>query len=133
MILKIFHNHNLAYSSGINFESLIDIIQKSTDPTKNDILKIINEKFMKKIKDNFISGHKNIKKGINKENENKNKEILIHKREIKCLECQKLKNKTVKDLDNNIFNSIDRDQLNKLLILPNEFEFNSSKEKEIQI
>ena len=131
MILKIFHNHNLTYSNGINFESLIDIIQKSQDPKKESILKIINEKFMKKIKDNFISGAKNRKKGIDKNKQDEKKKILIHKREIKCLECQNKKDKEYsKDTDNNIFNSIDRDELSQLLILPNNFGFNSLKEKD---
>ena len=131
MILKIFHNHNLAYSSGINFESLIDIIQKSKDPKKEKILKTINEKFMKRIKDNFISGAKNIKNGVDKKKENEQKKIVIQKREIKCLECQNIKNNNIiniKNIDNNIFNSVDRDQLKQLLILPNEFGFNSLKE-----
>ena len=31
LILKIFHSHNLTYSSGINFDNLMEIIQKSND------------------------------------------------------------------------------------------------------
>ena len=128
MILKIFHNNNLTYSNGINFESLLDIIKKSNDSKGERIREIINEKFMKRIKENYISGVKNKKKGQdNKDNKNK-KPLKLQKREIKCTECQTKKNNG-KKIDNNIFNSVDRDQLNQLLVLPNEFGFNTLKEK----
>ena len=131
MILKIFHNHNLTYSNGINFDSLIDIIQKSKDKKSENILKMINEKFRQRIKDNYISGIKNKKKEADKNEEKKEiKKTIIQKREIKCLECQNNNSLHIKDKDieNNIFNSVDRDQLSQLLILPNEFNFYSKSE-----
>jgi hypothetical protein len=39
MILKIFHSNNLTYSNGMNFENLLDIIQKKND---QESIKIIN-------------------------------------------------------------------------------------------
>ena len=132
MILKIFHNHNLTYSNGINFENLIEIIQKSKDEKSERLLKMINEKFMKRIMDNFISGVKNKKQGEEKK-ENKVQKKITQKRDIKCLKCQNNeKNKTKvrdNDKDNNIFNSVDREQLSQLLILPNNFGFNKRREK----
>ena len=127
MILKIFHNHNLTYSSGINFDCLIDIIKKSNDEKSENILKMIEEKFRKRIIENFISGI-NKKKEIDKNDENKDKiKFKIHKREIKCMKCQNHSQTKDHDIDNNIFNSADRDQLVQLLILPNEFGFNHSE------
>jgi len=38
-ILRIFHSNNLTYSSGMNFENLMDIIQKKNDP---ESLKVLN-------------------------------------------------------------------------------------------
>ena len=124
MILKIFHNHNLTYSSGINFDCLIDIIKKSNDEKSGNILKMIEEKFRKRISDNFISGI-NKKKETDKSKENKEEiKYKIEKREIKCVKCQNHNYNKNNYIDNNIFNSVDRDQLTKLLILPNEFGFN---------
>lgn len=131
MILKIFHTHNMTYSNGINFENLIEIIQKSNDEKSEKILKMINEKFMNRIMENFISGVNNKKQENDKKKENKvESKNKVSKREIKCLNCQKEKeekdSKTV-----NIFNSIDRKQLNQLLILPNSFGFNELAEKNL--
>ena len=39
MILRIFHSNNLTYSNGMNFENLLDIIQKNND---QESLKIMN-------------------------------------------------------------------------------------------
>ena len=136
MILKIFHTHNMTYSNGINFENLIEIIQKSNDEKSENILKMINEKFMKRIMENFISGVNNKKQENEKKNEKKKENKVenkknVTKREIKCLNCQKEKEE--KDSHTiNIFNSIDRKQLNQLLFLPNNFGFNELVEKNLQ-
>ena len=128
MILKIFHKNNLTYSNGINFNNLIEIIQNSKDEKSLNLLKMINEKFMKRIIDNFISGIKNKKLDKDKEKKVIKKEI-IKKREIKCLECQKNNNHIKdKDIENNIFNSVNRELLAELLNLPNEYGFYSKKE-----
>ena len=131
MILKIFHTHNMTYSNGINFENLIEIIQKSNDEKSENILKMINEKFMNRIMENFISGVNNKKQENEKRKENKveNKK-KVSKREIKCLNCQKEKEEKGSQTIN-IFNSIDRKQLNQLLLLPNNFGFNELVEKNI--
>ena len=128
MILKIFHKNNLTYSNGINFNNLIEIIQNSKDEKSLNLLKMINEKFMKRIIDNFISGIKNKKLDKDKEKKVIKKEI-IKKREIKCLECQKNNNHIKdKDIENNIFNSVNRELLAELINLPNEYGFYSKKE-----
>ena len=130
-ILKIFHNHNMTYSNGINLENLSEIIQKSQDEKSAKILKSITDKFMKKMMDNLISIENNSK---NKEKKGKikkkEKKKIIKKREIKCLECtQNDNNKNkVNENGNNIFNSINRNQLNDLLILPNLYGFNKLNE-----
>ena len=130
-ILKIFHNHNMTYSNGINLENLQEIIQKSQDEKSAKILKSITDKFMKKMMDNLISIENNSK---NKEKKGKikkkEKKKIIKKREIKCLECtQNDNNKNkVNENGNNIFNSINRNQLNDLLILPNLYGFNKLNE-----
>ena len=130
-ILKIFHNHNMTYSNGINLENLSEIIQKSQDEKSAKILKSITDKFMKKMMDNLLSIENNSK---NKEKKGKikkkEKKKIIKKREIKCLECtQNDNNKNkVNENGNNIFNSINRNQLNDLLILPNLYGFNKLNE-----
>lgn len=67
-ILKIFHNHNMTYSNGINLENLSEIIQKSQDEKSANILKSITDKFMKKMMDNLLSIENNSK---NKEKKRK--------------------------------------------------------------
>jgi hypothetical protein len=39
MILRVFHSNNLTYSNGMNFENLIEIIQKNND---RESLKLMN-------------------------------------------------------------------------------------------
>ena len=132
-ILKIFHNHNMTYSNGINLENLSEIIQKSQDEKSANILKSITDKFMKKMMDNLLSIENNSK---NKEKKGKvkkkEKKKIIKKRDIKCLECSQNdnnpnKNKVIEE-GNNIFNSINRNQLNDLLNLPNYYGFNKLNE-----
>ena len=74
-ILKIFHNHNMTYSNGINLENLSEIIQKSQDEKSANILKSITDKFMKKMMDNLLSIENNSK--------NKEKKGKIKKKEKK--------------------------------------------------
>ena len=137
LILKIFHKQNLTYSRGINFENLLDIIRESHDQESEVILNKIQKKFMEKIINNFISGFKKNKKE-NKENNVKNENInknLLQKKEIKCLECREeiIKKMNYNSKDNNIFNSVDREQLYNLLILPNNYGFNEKKEAKTNI
>ena len=131
MILKIFHTHNMTYSNGINFENLIEIIQKSNDEKSEKILKMINEKFMNRIMENFISGVNNKKQNEKKKENKVENQKKVSKREIKCLDCQNQKEE--KDSQTiNIFNSIDRKQIDQLLLLPNDFGFNEIVEKNLQ-
>ena len=39
MILRVFHSNNLTYSNGMNFENLIEIIQKNND---RESMKLMN-------------------------------------------------------------------------------------------
>ena len=143
LILKIFHKQNLTYSKAINLENLIDIIKESHDKESENILEMIQEKFMEKIINNFISGCK-LNKNEEKKNENKNdiKNIgcnMIQKKEIKCLQCQKKdKNEIIFNRcvnEHNVFNSDYKELLDQLLILPNKYGFyeknENKKEKNI--
>ena len=124
VILKLFHSHNLTYSNGINLEKLSEIIQNSHDEKTGEILKKITDKFMKKMMDNIME---NVDKKKEKKKPEKKieKKKVLKKNEIKCLECSSNKNQ----IDNNIFNSVDRDLLNQLLILPNNYGFDVENEK----
>ena len=129
-ILRIFHKQNLTYSGGISFETLINIVRESNDIESKNILRTINEKLKEKIIESFISGaKKKVKEDKKTENNKKN---MITKKEIKCLECQNkdknIINNDIKDDENNIFNSVNREQLYELLILPNKYGFNENKE-----
>ena len=127
LILKIFHKKNLTYSNGISIESLLDIIKESHDPETEQILEMINKKFLDKIINNFISGFKNMKQ--NKKEEKKEIKNDFLKKDIKCLECQeKDKTKMSSNNENNIFNCVNREQLYQLLNLPNNYGFNEMKE-----
>ena len=120
MILKIFHNHNLTYSNGINFENLLEIIQKSDDQESLKVLNMINEKFMKKLMDNFINGMKPKKE--KKEVKKENKQIATNN--IKCNDCLSKKVKKIEVTPN--LNDFDVNLLN----LPNLLGFNENIEKE---
>ena len=121
LILKIFHSHNLTYSNGINFENLMEIIQKSNDQESIKILKMINEKFMKRLMDSFINEMKPKPKKVEKEKNNK-KEKLKEINMVKCLKCAKVKLP-------NIEQCIDK-KLNIMLKLPN--KYNSFCNNEIE-
>ena len=122
-ILKLFHSNNLTYN-GINLEKLNEIIRNSEDEKTKTMLKSITDKFIKKLSENIFSRDKYKKKEkIQKKPPEKPK--IIKKREIKCSEC----NPNYINNDNNIFNSIDREQLNQLLVLPNNYSFNKLNEE----
>jgi WD40 repeat protein len=124
-ILKLFHSNNLTYN-GLNLERLNEIIRTSEDNKTKEMLKTITDKFIKKISENLFSFDRKKKQKIEKNNEQKiEKKKIIKKREIKCLECNPNNN----HIDDNIFNSIEREQLNQLLILPNCYSFNEMNEK----
>ena len=120
VILKFFHKNNFTYTNGLNYERLNEIINKSNDDKSADMLRKITDKFMKKMFENLVNQKK--EKKVEKKKEKKK---IIKKNEIKCLECKQKNNKTEEN-DNNIFNSVDRELLNQLLILPNNYGFNES-------
>ena len=135
MILRIFHNNNLTYSNLINFDSLIEIIQKRGDGESKKLLELINEKFLEKLKDNFISGFNKSKKKDKNEITNEKtkadeKKTVGKKREIKCINCLSDIEKNKLNGSNNIYNSVDENILNQLLMLPNDYQFLSEKENE---
>ena len=126
-ILKIFHNHNMTYSNGINLENLSEIINKSKDEKTVKILKDITDKFMNKMLENSLTSCNNKKEDIKEKKETIEKKKIIKKREIKCLKCNQdkdNKDKIAYKENNNIFNFIDREQLNELLVFPNNYGFN---------
>ena len=97
LILKIFHSHNLTYSSGINFDNLMEIIQRSNDQESLKILRMINDKFMKRLMDNFINEMRpkdnfisemrpKSKKPIDKKSQ---QEDVTKLNIVKCLRCAK--------------------------------------------
>ena len=125
VILKFFHSNNFTYTNGINLERLNEIINKSNDSRTAEMLKNITDKFMKKMLENITNAF-NANQKKEKKPEKKERKKIIKKNEIKCLECIQKNdiNKNNTENDNNIFNSVDRDQLNQLLVLPNDYEFN---------
>jgi hypothetical protein len=43
MILRVFHSNNLTYSNGMNFETLLEIIQKNND---RESMKLMNTVYL---------------------------------------------------------------------------------------
>ena len=127
VILKFFHSNNFTYTNGINLERLNEILSRSNDSKTADMLKSITDKFMKKMLENIINVNEVNKKQEKKKTEKKERKKVIKKNAIKCLECtqNKTNNKNSDDNCNNIFNFVDRELLNQLLILPNDYGFNS--------
>ncbi len=41
LILRIFHTNNLTYSNGMNFENLMEIIQKNNDQESMRIMQVV--------------------------------------------------------------------------------------------
>ena len=129
VILKLFHTHNLTYSNGINLEKINEIIQNNKDEKTAGILHNITNKFIKKMMENLINSSEKKKNKEKKKEKKIEKKKNIKTNEIKCLECTNKNNKKIEN-DNNIFNSVDRELLSDLLILPNNYNFN--KENEIK-
>jgi len=49
IILKIFHRNNLTYSPGMNWESLIQIINSTNDPESVELLETLNQHFIRRL------------------------------------------------------------------------------------
>jgi len=45
MILRIFHSNNLTYSSGMNFENLIEILQNNNDQASLQLMNTVRKRF----------------------------------------------------------------------------------------
>jgi len=43
LILRIFHSNNLTYSNGMNFENLMEIIQKNNDQESLRIMQVVDK------------------------------------------------------------------------------------------
>jgi hypothetical protein len=41
MILRVFHSNNLTYSNGMNFENLLEIIQRNNDQNSMKVMNIV--------------------------------------------------------------------------------------------
>ena len=123
-ILTLFHNNNLTYGNGISLEKLNEIIHQNQDINTKNFIKSITDKFLKKIMENILLSRYNTTKKNERPEKKIEKKNHEKKREIKCSSCHPNYNN-----DNNIFNSVDREQLNQLLIFPNNYSFNKSNEK----
>ena len=93
----------------------------------NKLSQMFKDIFLNKIMKTFSQYELNGKNAQSKEKEKNKKtekkvESAITKNEIKCYECKLNENKKEqisKNEDNNIFNSVDKEQLKQLLFLPN--------------
>ena len=123
-ILKTFHKNNMTYNNGINFANFLQLMQNSGEGnTTQKIMQI----FLDKIKNEVLNIERNEinnKKNKKEKKEEKKENTNVPKRIIKCSECELKNNNEYKNDENNIFNSIDKEQMKQLLILPNNFEFN---------
>ena len=126
VIMKLFHSNNLTYSNGINYQRLSEILQNNNDPKTKDILKKITDKFMKKMLENLMENLD--KKDVGKTEKKKEKKKILQKNDIKCLECKENTNKK----NDNIFNSVDKELLTQLLVLPNNYGFYVENENKIK-
>lgn len=129
IILKTFHENNMTYNSRNSSFNLMDLLQSNEN---NKLSQMFKDIFLNKIMKTFSQYELNGKNVQSKEKEKNKKtekkvESAITKNEIKCYECKLNENKKeqiIKNEDNNIFNSVDKEQLKQLLFLPNHFEFN---------
>lgn len=46
LILRIFHANNLTYSNGMNFENLMEIIQKNNDQESMRIMQVVRFEYL---------------------------------------------------------------------------------------
>ena len=127
VILKAFHKNNMTYNSGLNFQNILEIMQKNGD---DNSFQMIQKIFLEKIMKNFSQFELSKTQKGEKVDKNKNqkKEQVSQKYEIKCYDCklnENSKNINEKnDEGNNIFNCVDKEELKQLLVLPNHCEFN---------
>lgn len=101
MILKIFHSHNLTYSNGINFETLMEIIQKSKDQESMRILNMINEKFIKRLMENLVNGGFEQKKKKAEKKPKIEKKTVVKTIPIKCAKCLKKRIQPIEKVNEN--------------------------------
>ena len=124
LILKIFHSHGLTYSNGLNFSTLLEIIQSDKNEESAKILKTINEKFITKLNENLLQSQQS---QTNQENKEKNKKNSDGKRSeniekvIKCLKCYKINLETLSKKP-------EGKMIEKVLTFPNKYNFNKNKE-----
>lgn len=120
MILRVFHSNNVTYSSGLNFENLLEIIQNNNDQESMKVMNMLNEKFMKRIMESFINMEHRPNNNKNKSKQTKENVMTPTKDkkiDIKCLICNDL---IFADSENG-----KNEELLSLLSLPN---YNSSFE-----
>lgn len=93
LILRIFHSNNLTYSSGMNFETLYEIIQKKNDPESLRIINMVkalitklNEKFMKRICDSFLESRSGTRERRSKESSQEKVQTKVDVL-VKCGKC----------------------------------------------
>ena len=94
-ILKIFHSHNLTYSTGISLMDLMDTIRQTKDESSMRTLKEVNDKFMKKMMENLVN---EARSKLNKTKVTK-KETVVKERKVSCVNCSSQCN-SVNDITN---------------------------------
>ena len=89
-ILKIFHENNIAFSNGVNFQQLLEIIEQNRTTESVKILNLLNEKIIKSLNEclmNSVMKKNNVKEN-KKGNEEGNKENVVKGNNVKCVECK---------------------------------------------
>jgi hypothetical protein len=89
-ILKIFHENNIAFSNGVNFQQLLEIIEQNRTSESVKILNLLNEKIIKSLNECLMNSvmKKNNGKENKKGNDGKNKENVVKGNNVKCVECK---------------------------------------------
>ena len=76
VILKAFHKNNMTYNSGLNFQNILDIMQKNGDDNSfNMIQKIFLEKIMKNFSQLELSKTQKNEKVDKNKNQKKEQEL----------------------------------------------------------
>ena len=88
-ILKIFHENNIAFSNGVNFQQLLEIIEQNRTTESVKILNLLNEKIIKSLNECLMNSV--MKKSNGKESKKGsegNKENVVKGNNVKCVECK---------------------------------------------
>ena len=119
-ILQIMHSHNWTTNNGVNLEEITNLLNRSNDENMVNLLQKLKEKLIQKLIQNF----KNLytKKDQDVQSNKTEKEKIVQKIDIKCLDCEKKQKNTNKTINNcqNLAKFLEH--------LPNNFGFNQLNE-----